>query len=166
MKISFLIHTIYGIGGTIRTTLNLAEELANRHEVEIVSVFHHRDTAAFTIDPRITVVPLVDIRPNSPANDSQNPLFSEPATAFPRGEARYKEYSRLTDDRVRAHYATSDADVVIGTRPGLTAYIAQFAPAGAVRVGQEHMTHNHHKAALREEMYDHLDAIDAFVTVS
>ena len=36
MKISFLIHTVYGIGGTIRTTLNLAGELANRHEVEIV----------------------------------------------------------------------------------------------------------------------------------
>ncbi|MCX4823043.1 glycosyltransferase family 4 protein [Streptomyces sp. NBC_01142] len=166
MKISFLIHTIYGIGGTIRTTLNLAEELANRHEVEIVSVFHHRDTSAFVIDPRITVVPLVDIRPDSPADDKQNPLFSQPSTAFPRAEARYKEYNRLVDDRVREHYATSDADIVIGTRPGLVAYVAQFAPSSAVRVGQEHMTHNHHKAALREEMYEHLDAIDAFVTVS
>lgn len=166
MKISFLIHTIYGIGGTIRTTLNLAEELANRHEVEIVSVFQHRDTSAFSIDPRITVVPLVDIRPDNPVNDKKNPLFSQPSKAFPRAEARYKEYNQLIDDRVREHYAASDADIVIGTRPGLVAYVAQFAPAGAVRVGQEHMTHNHHKAALREEMYEHLDAIDAFVTVS
>lgn len=166
MKISFLIHTIYGIGGTIRTTLNLAEELANRHEVEIVSVFQHRDTSAFSIDPRITVVPLVDTRPNNPANDKQNPLFSQPSKAFPRAEGRYKEYNRLIDDRVREYYATCDADIIIGTRAGLVAYIAQFAPAGAVRVGQEHMTHHHHKAALREEMYEHLDAIDAFVTVS
>jgi glycosyltransferase involved in cell wall biosynthesis len=166
MKISFLIHTIYGIGGTIRTTLNLAEELANRHEVEIVSVFHHRDTSAFAIDSRITVVPLVDTRPDNPANDKKNPLFSQPSKAFPRAEARYKEYNQLIDDRVREHYAASDADVVIGTRPGLVAYVAQFAPARAVRVGQEHMTHNHHTAALREEMYEHLDAIDAFVTVS
>ncbi|MFF3324430.1 glycosyltransferase family 4 protein [Streptomyces sp. NPDC002889] len=166
MKISFLIHSIYGIGGTIRTTLNLAEELANRHEVEIVSVFQHRDTSAFAIDPRITVVPLADTRPGSPGNDKQNPLFSQPSKAFPRAEARYKEYSELIDERVRAYYADSDADIVIGTRPGLVAYVAQFAPAGAVRIGQEHMTHNHHKAALREEMYEHLDAIDAFVTVS
>lgn len=164
MKISFLIHTVYGIGGTIRTTLNLAEELANRHEVEIVSVFRHRDDFAFALDPRLTVVPLVDTRPGSA--DRQEPRFSEPATAFPRAEARYKEYSRLVDDRVRAHYAESDADVVIGTRPGLVAYVAQFAPATAVRIGQEHMTHNHHKAALREQMYEHLDAVDAFVTVS
>ncbi|MEU0371813.1 glycosyltransferase family 4 protein [Streptomyces sp. NPDC006283] len=164
MKISFLIHTIYGIGGTIRTTLNLAEELANRHEVEIVSVFRHRDDSAFALDPRITVVPMLDTRQGSA--DRQDPLFAEPAVAFPRAEARYKEYSKLTDERVRAHYAVSDADVVIGTRPGLVAYVARFAPPTAVRIGQEHMTHNHHRAALREEMYEHLDALDAFVTVS
>ncbi|MFF8842921.1 glycosyltransferase family 4 protein [Streptomyces sp. NPDC015127] len=164
MKISFLIHTVYGIGGTIRTTLNLAEELADRHEVEIVSVFRHRDDPAFLLDPRIAVVPLVDIRKGSA--DRQEPLFAEAAVAFPRAEPRYGEYNRLVDERVRAHYAGSDADVVIGTRPGLVAYVARFAPPTAVRIGQEHMTYHHHRSALREEMYDHLDAIDAFVTVS
>ncbi|MFI6102922.1 glycosyltransferase [Streptomyces sp. NPDC051310] len=168
MKISFLIHTIYGIGGTIRTTLNLAEELADRHEVEIVSVFRHRDIALFDIDPRITVVPLIDTRPASPTNEKQHPLQLQAAEFFPRHEARYKEYSKLTDERVSEHYAGdgADADVVIGTRPGLSAYVAQFAPPGAVLIGQEHMTHNHHKAALRKEMYAHLDALDAYVTVS
>ncbi|MFI1936285.1 glycosyltransferase family 4 protein [Streptomyces purpureus] len=166
MKISFLIHTIYGIGGTIRTTLNLAEELADHHEVEIVSVFQHRDIPLFTIDPRITVVPLLDTRPLAPTCEKEHPGHLTPAEFFPRNEARFKEYSKLTDERARAHYASSDADVVIGTRPGLVAYVAQFSPKGAVLIGQEHMTHNHHKPALREEMRPHLDAIDAFVTVS
>ncbi|QGV80663.1 glycosyltransferase family 4 protein [Streptomyces ficellus] len=168
MKVSFLIHTIYGIGGTIRTTLNLAEELAGRHEVEIVSVFRHRDEPLFAIDPRITVVPLVDTRPSSPANEKKHELHLRPAEHFPRNEARYAEYSLLTDERVRAHYAGagSDADVVIGTRPGLVAYVAAFAPASAVRIGQEHMTHNHHKPELRTEMAGFLKELDAFVTVS
>ncbi|MCH0541973.1 glycosyltransferase family 4 protein [Streptomyces sp. MUM 203J] len=166
MKISFLIHTVYGIGGTIRTTLNLAEELAARHEVEIVSVFRHRDIPLFTIDPRITVVPLVDTRPKSPTCEKAHPDQLRSAEHFPRNEARYQEYSRLTDERVRAHYARSDADVVVGTRPGLVAYTAQFAPEGAVLIGQEHMTHHHHRAVLREEMRPHLERIDAFVTVS
>ncbi|WP_236240667.1 glycosyltransferase family 4 protein [Streptomyces sp. CC228A] len=166
MKISFLIHTIYGIGGTIRTTLNLAEELAARHDVEIVSVFRHRDIPLFSIDPRITVVPLVDTRPTSPTCEKQHPDQLTPAAFFPRTEARHQEYSKLTDERVRAHYATSDADVVIGTRPGLVAYAAQFAPRGAVLIGQEHMTHHHHKPELREEIRPHLEALDAFVTVS
>lgn len=166
MKVSFLIHTIYGIGGTIRTTLNLAEELAGRHEVEIVSVFRHRDEPLFAIDPRITVVPLVDTRPSSPGNETKHPLALERARHIPAAEARFKEYSRLTDQRVRDHYAVSDADVVIGTRPGLVAYVAQFAPEGAVRIGQEHMTHHHHKPELRAGMRPHLAALDAFVTVS
>lgn len=166
MKVSFLIHTIYGIGGTIRTTLNLAEELAGRHEVEIVSVFRHRDDPLFAIDPRITVVPLIDTRPSSPTNEKKHPLALQRAEHFPAREARFKEYSKLTDERVRDHYAGSDADVIIGTRPGLVAYIAQFAPERAVLIGQEHMTHNHHKPELRAEMRDHLTALDAFVTVS
>ncbi|MFI9582116.1 glycosyltransferase family 4 protein [Streptomyces sp. NPDC052236] len=166
MKISFLIHTVYGIGGTIRTTLNLAEELVNRHEVEIVSVFRHRDVPLFTIDPRITVVPLVDTRANSPSSEKEHPFQLQAASFFPQYEARFKEYSRLTDDRVREHYADSDADIVVGTRPGLVAYVAQFTPDRVIRIGQEHMTHNHHKAALRAEMYEHLAAVDAFVTVS
>ncbi|MGI5355158.1 glycosyltransferase family 4 protein [Streptomyces sp. CA-252508] len=168
MKVSFLIHTIYGIGGTIRTTLNLAEELAGRHEVEIVSVFRHRDEPLFAIDPRITVVPLVDTRPSSATNEKKHEHHLRPAEHFPRNEARYKEYSLLTDERVRAHYAGagSGADVVIGTRPGLVAYVAAFAPEGAVLIGQEHMTHNHHKPGLRAEMAGFLPRLDAFVTVS
>ncbi|GAA2477638.1 glycosyltransferase family 4 protein [Streptomyces gobitricini] len=168
MKVSFLIHTIYGIGGTIRTTLNLAEELAGRHEVEIVSVFRHRDEPLFAIDPRVTVVPLVDTRPSSATNEKKHERHLQPAEHFPENEARYKEYSRLTDERVRAHYAGagSDADVVIGTRPGLVAYVAAFAPEHAVLIGQEHMTHNHHKPGLRAEMAGFLPKLDAFVTVS
>lgn len=166
MKISFLIHTIYGIGGTIRTTLNLAEEFADQHEVEIVSVFRHRQVPLFDVDPRITLVPLIDTWKESPAYEKDHPLHLQPAEYFPRYEARYREYSKLTDERVRDHYAGSDADVVIGTRPGLAAYVAQFAPASAVLIGQEHMTYNHHKPALRNEMYQHIDALDAYVTVS
>ncbi|MEV0962310.1 glycosyltransferase family 4 protein [Streptomyces sp. NPDC049910] len=166
MKVSFLIHTIYGIGGTIRTTVNLAEELAGRHEVEIVSVFRHRDEPLFAIDPRITVVPLVDTRPSSPSGETKHPLALEPSECVPAHEARFTEYSRLTDRRVREHYAVSDADVVIGTRPGLVAYVAQCAPARSVLIGQEHMTHHHHSSELRSELRPHLAALDAFVTVS
>lgn len=46
MHISFLLHNAYGVGGTIRTTFNLAGALAGHHDIEIVSVFRHRDVPA------------------------------------------------------------------------------------------------------------------------
>ncbi|NLU67386.1 glycosyltransferase family 4 protein [Streptomyces sp. HNM0574] len=168
MKISFLIHSGYGVGGTIRSTLNLATALADRHEVEIASVFRHRDVPAFEVDPRIRLVPLLDTRPGHPERDTGHPLHQRPSEHFPQGEGRYRQYSLLTDERVQAYLAATDADVVVGTRPGLTAYLAQFVPAGAgtVRVGQENMSHNHHGHALRTEMARHIARLDAFVTVS
>ena len=42
MKISFLIFNAYGMGGTIRATFDLATEMSERHDVEIISVFQHR----------------------------------------------------------------------------------------------------------------------------
>ncbi|MFD4775294.1 hypothetical protein ACFWNU_15860, partial [Streptomyces sp. NPDC058427] len=61
MKISFLIHNAYGIGGTIATTFNLARALADRHEVEIISALRNRERPSLTPDPRVRLRPLVDL---------------------------------------------------------------------------------------------------------
>ncbi|OIV35929.1 hypothetical protein BIV57_19035 [Mangrovactinospora gilvigrisea] len=163
MKIAFLIHNVYGIGGTNRTTLNLAAALADRHQVEIVSVFRSHDKAVFTPDPRVRVTALLDVRPGGP--DREHPLRAEASRCFPRHEARFRQYSALTDRRVREYCAATDADVLVGTRPGLIAYLARFG-AGRIRIGQEHLARDHHKGALRAEMYPYLAAMDAFVAVS
>ncbi|MET9935788.1 hypothetical protein ABZ054_34325, partial [Streptomyces sp. NPDC006324] len=62
MRISFLLHNGYHYGGTIRTTFTLAEELAERHEVEIVSVFRHRDRPLLGLPGGVTLRHLVDLR--------------------------------------------------------------------------------------------------------
>lgn len=166
MKISFLIHSVYGVGGTIRTTLNLAAELANRHEVEIVSVFRHRDHCALAVDPRIRLVPLLDTRPNSASREKHHPLHQRPSTHFLPSEARYHQYSQLTDERIRDHYASSNADVVIGTRPGLTACVTEFVSPRALRLGQENMTYNNHSPQLQSELMERLPMLDGLVVIS
>src|SRR3954451_10436656 len=107
MKISFLLHNAYGIGGTITTTFNLAQALAERHEVEIVSVLRHRERPEFALDPRVSLRPLVDLR-----QEKEHPLQLRPAKVFPRAEYRYEQYSELTDERIGGCLATTDADVV------------------------------------------------------
>ncbi|MGW0735779.1 glycosyltransferase family 4 protein [Streptomyces sp. NPDC002851] len=162
MHISFLIHNAYGIGGTIRTTYNLANTLAGQHDVEIVSVFRHRDEPVFQADPRVRVRHLVDIRRGTNGYEGRDPEYLTPARAFPRAEGRYRQYNALTDRRIADHLATVDADVLVGTRPGINVQLARQARRGPVLVGQEHLTLDSHSGALRAQLrgaYPRLDAV-------
>ncbi len=157
MKISFLLHNAYGIGGTITTTFNLARALADRHDVEIISVLRSRERPNLTLDPRVRLRPLVDLR-----HEKNDPRHLTPAKIFPSSEYRYREYSALTDERISEALASLDADVVVGTRPGLNVHLAIHAPARTVRVGQEHLTLDNHPPRLRNvlrRVYPRLDAI-------
>jgi glycosyltransferase involved in cell wall biosynthesis len=161
MKISFLLHNAYGIGGTITTTFNLAQALSERHEVEIVSVFRHREHPAFTLDPKVSLRPLVDLR-----QEKEHPSHLRPAKVFPRAEYRYGQYSALTDERIAGHLAGIDADVVIGTRPGLNVHLALQAPPGVARVGQEHLTLDNHPPRLRTTLRRAYRRLDVLTTVT
>ncbi|WP_406100394.1 glycosyltransferase family 4 protein [Streptomyces sp. NBC_01013] len=157
MKISFLIHNAYGIGGTITTTFNLARALADRHDVEIISALRTRERPNLTPDPRVRLRPLVDLR-----HERNDPRHLTPSKIFPSSEYRYREYSALTDVRLSEALESLDADVVVGTRPGLNVHLALQAPARSVRVGQEHLTLNNHPPRLRNALrrvYPRLDAI-------
>lgn len=166
MHISFLLHNAYGIGGTIRTTFNLARILAQRHDVEIVSVFRHRDEPMMGAPVGVTMKHLVDLRAKSPGYDGDHPDYKRPARVFPRGEGRYKQYSRLTDARIAAHLGSLRADVVVGTRPGLNVHIARQTRRGPVRIAQEHLTLDSHGHRLRREIGHRYPLVDAVTTVT
>ncbi len=157
MRITFLIHNVYGIGGTNRTIVNLATELSRRHRVEIVSVFRRLDRPMFEIPSRIRVTPLVDTRPGRP--DRDRPLLREPSALVPADEEFFPAYSRLTDERIVRHLRDTPADVVVGTRPALNLMVARFAPAGSVRVAQEHMTQDLLPETVRAEIREHYHRI-------
>ncbi|MEU8952174.1 glycosyltransferase family 4 protein [Streptomyces sp. NPDC048489] len=157
MKISFLIHNAYGIGGTITTTFNLAQALGERHSVEIVSVLRHREQPNSSLDGRVSLRPLVDLR-----TEKDHPLHLRPARVFPSYEYRYRQYSELTDQRIGRYLESTDADVVVGTRPGLNVHLALQAPDGVARIGQEHLTLDNHPPGLRRTLrraYRHLDTV-------
>lgn len=161
MKISLLLHNAYGIGGTITTTFNLAAALAERHDVEVVSVLRHRERPTFALDPRVSLRPLVDLR-----REKDHPLHQRPAKVFPAAEYRYRQYSELTDQRVGEYLETTDADVVVGTRPGLNVHLAHQAPPHVVRVGQEHLTLDNHSPRLRRTLRRAYRRLDVLTTVT
>ncbi|MFJ9418158.1 glycosyltransferase family 4 protein [Streptomyces sp. NPDC101227] len=163
MHISFLIHNAYGIGGTIRTTFNLARTLSERHDVEIVSVLRHRDTPVFDLGPAVALRHLVDIRETSPGYDA---AYRRPAKVFPAAENRFAQYSELTDRRIAQHLRRIEADVVVGTRPGLNVHIARQARRGPVRIGQEHLTLDTHPRELKLALRGAYPRLDAVTTVT
>jgi glycosyltransferase involved in cell wall biosynthesis len=166
MHISFLINSGYGMGGTIRTTFNLARTLAEQHDVEVVSVFRHRDRPFFDPGPGVRLRSLVDLRRRSPGYEGDDPEHALPARVFPCGDGRYPQYSALTDRRIGEHLRSTTADVVIGTRPGLNAHIARQTRRGPARLGQEHLTLATHPTRLKLMLRDTYPRLDAVTTVT
>ncbi|MFI1568815.1 glycosyltransferase family 4 protein [Streptomyces sp. NPDC020490] len=161
MKISFLIHNAYGIGGTNTTTFNLARALSERHEVEIVSVLRHREQPQLVLDPKVSLRALVDLR-----HEKEHPLHLRPARVFPAAEHRHRQYSELTDERIGRYLESVDADAVIGTRPGLNVHLALQAPRRVVRVGQEHLALDRHSPRLRTALRRAYRGLDVLTTVT
>ncbi len=174
VKISYLINDMYGIGGTVRTVANQAAALSARHEVEIVSIFQHRAEPILPLPPKVRLRPLVDVR-QEPSSDNEGgalPLHEGaeraelPPELFPPEDSRSIQHSLFSDDRLAEYLATTDADIVVGTRPGLNVAIARAAPDHLIKVGQEHLVYEQHSDALRRIMRETYPALDAFVTVT
>ncbi|MGW2346229.1 glycosyltransferase family 4 protein [Streptomyces sp. NPDC001661] len=167
MKIAFLLHNVYAVGGTARTTLNLATALVEHggHEVEIVSASRHREAPRFPVDPRIGLVPLVDLRPGTA--DTLKSAYGKRARIYPTADKRHRQYTLLHDLRVREYLQERcEADVVIGTRPGLNVCLAQWGPKRALRIAQEHLRHDAHSARLLRTLARRYRTLDALVTVT
>ncbi len=152
----FVIRSVYGMGGTVRTVVNTANHLAARgHPVTIISLLRPRDKPAFSIDRRIRVVPLMDERSRRPsaglrsvARRSQRLLAHrvvlgrldgwQSLLTHPR-ESNFGRSSLLTDVLLVRALQRLKPGVVVSTRPALNVVAAQFAPPYLRTVGQEHM---------------------------
>jgi glycosyltransferase involved in cell wall biosynthesis len=134
--------------------------------VEVVSVFRYRDRPFFDPGPGVRLRSLVDMRREGPGYEGDHPRHALPAQVFPRSDGRYPQYSALTDRRIGRHLETTDADIVIGTRPGLNAHIARQTRRGPARLGQEHLTLATHSPRLKLMLRDTYPRLDAVTTVT
>ncbi|WP_354642678.1 glycosyltransferase family 4 protein [Kitasatospora camelliae] len=166
MKIAFLLHNRYGIGGAITSTLNLAAALSDEHQVEIVSTRRDRDVPALPVDPRVSVVDLTDLREHSHLYDGDDPLAAKPAKVFPKEDSfRGKEFSRLTEVRLARYLAETDAHAVIATNPGIAICLARMG-GNYIKGVQEHRFLADHSAALRKLLPEAYKKLDVVIPVS
>ena len=176
MRIRYLLMNGFSTGGTVRTTLQTAAALAERHDVEVVSIYKRRDDAAIAHDPALRVRVLVDESPAvlaartgpvSRATEAvRERLRARPSRLVHAGDSRYENFNALTDLALYRYLRTVRADVLVGTRPGLNLAMARHAPRSIARVGQEHLHHGIYSKELRTAMRRLYPDLDLFVTLT
>ncbi|UUT35717.1 glycosyltransferase [Microbacterium elymi] len=164
MRIEFLHQNIYGVGGTVRSVINLANALVERHDVTITSVFRRVAAPSLVIDRRIRVRYLVDMRPAGA--DRGNGLHNKPSRLVPAAEEYFRQYSELTDERIVQHLNQSRSDVIVGTRPSLNLLVAEYGAERATLVAQEHMTHSAIPRTVVSRMREVYSRLDLITTVT
>ena len=149
MIIRFLIFDAYAVGGTIRTTFLLAGALADRHEVEIVSVLRSGREPKLELDPRVRLRAL-----------SERGGWG-PSRLIHRDEVRYPRFSLRSDVALWRFLRSVKDGVLIATRPGLNLALARHGRRSVVRIGQDHMNLDAYRPGLLDAIRAHYGRLDA-----
>lgn len=166
-KVQLLLLNAWGMGGTIRATLDLAGRLAEHHEVEVISVVRRRERPFFAFPPGVTVTALDDRRPGAGRSGALRRLLSSRPSALVHPADRRAATCTLWTDLLLARRLRSlDDGVLIATRPGLNLLASAAARPGLVTIGQEHMHRAAHAPALRQAMARNYPRLDAVVTLT
>jgi glycosyltransferase involved in cell wall biosynthesis len=169
-RVTILLFSAWGMGGTIRTTLNLAAYLADRYSVEIISVMRSREDPFFgEFPPGVKVTALDDKRPNAVrpglTGAVRSALRRIPSVLVHPAERWAAWFSFWTDVKL-VRKLRRRTGLLITTRPGLNLIAAELSPPGMVIIGGEHMHLRHHARPLREDMARIYSRLDAFTVLT
>lgn len=117
MKISLVLPSAYGMRGDVRSLLNLATELAERHEVEVISVRRQKEKPFFAVGGNVRMRSLIDARPGV-------------RHLLPQGQVR-------AEVALWRLLRTLKSDVLITARPAISVQAARYAPREVLRIARE-----------------------------
>jgi glycosyltransferase involved in cell wall biosynthesis len=142
--VRILVLHAWGMGGTVRAVLSLAEALADSgRSVEIVSVVRRTGKPFFPFPDGVKVTAVDDQR------KSQGRL---PSLLVHPEDFAYPWCSLRTDLRLLRRFRAMQGGLVVGTRPSFNLLAAALAPEGTVTVAQEHMNFNAHRRGLERDV--------------
>jgi glycosyltransferase involved in cell wall biosynthesis len=167
-KVTILLGSAWGMGGTIRAVLNVSGHLAERHDVEIISVVRRRDAPFFPFPPGVKVTTLDDRRPTAAPRGLRvvrDALRSRSSVLMPAAWRPFRACNLWTDVQLaRALHRRSG--VLIGTHPCLNLVAAEVSPPGRVVIGQEQMHLRAHHESVRRAMARGYSRLDALVVLT
>lgn len=154
VRIRFLMHTMYASGGGVLTVVrNLAVELAQRHEVELVTITRARDRPVHAFPAGPSMRTLADVRPSTKGRlePVRRWAIGKPSRLIPETEPFFRSYSLYSDVQLVRYLRGARDGVLVGMQPGANMMVARFGRSSVVRIGQDHRPF-----VVRERMLPHL----------
>ncbi|MBX5440472.1 MAG: glycosyltransferase family 4 protein [Solirubrobacteraceae bacterium] len=164
-QVRILLTHAWGMGGTIRTTLNLAEHLAGRYDVELLSLVRRRDEPFFTLPPGVTVT-AVDDRREPPRSRLARLAARLPSVLMHPDDFVFADATLLTDLRLARRLRGLRGGALIATRPAFALLAARLAPGDVVTIAQEHMNFRAHRPGLARQVRRHFHRLDALAVLT
>jgi glycosyltransferase involved in cell wall biosynthesis len=169
-KVYVLLMNAYGIGGTIRTTLSLVEQLAEKHDVELISMIRRRSRPHFRLPDGVGVSVVDDrrrsVQPRGWRGSLRRWIRKLPSFLVHPEEWAFSASSPLGDIRLIRMLRSLEPGVLIATRPSLNVIAAQFAPNSVLVVGQEHLNFRAHRPGLARQMERRYGGLDALAVLT
>ena len=127
----FLTYNIYGIGGTVRVVVNLANYLyRSGYHVEILSLRRHTNATVLGLDPGIRIHTGIDDRKGQ-QKFIHNILSRIPSILVHRQSDLYHRLNIITDWALLKRIRQSTCDVIVPTFPGMVPASLRIKRSGA-----------------------------------
>ena len=163
--VRIILANAHAMGGTVRATLDLAEQLGRHREVEVIALKRRGPRKPFfAFPPGVTVTTLDD-------RGRERGLVRRALAALPSVLAHPEDYaygaaSLWTDLALLRRLRGTGGEVVLATRPAWALLAAAAAPPDAVVVAQEHLNFHAHRPALAADVRRRYRDLDALVALT
>ncbi|HWM08987.1 MAG TPA: glycosyltransferase [Solirubrobacteraceae bacterium] len=155
----------HAMGGTIRTTLELAGRLAEHREVEVIALRRRRARAPFfPFPPGVRVTVLDD--GGAPRGLAQRTLAALPSLLAHPEDHGYRAASLWTDLALLRRLRATGGEAVVATRPAWALLAAAAAPPEAVVIAHEHLNFHAYRPALAADVRRRYRDLDALVVLT
>ncbi|PHK50332.1 glycosyltransferase family 4 protein [Staphylococcus edaphicus] len=172
-SITFFMHNIYAMGGTVKSISQMANVLAEKgHHVEIVSVFKGDTSPYFDINPAIKVKSIINYQfhPFNFKDIFFNRITKWTPFSKPKHISQYEpglnQFSHYIEKKMIKAIKQTNTDVLIGTRASFNILISKHAPRQCEKVGMEHMNFDAHPEAYQQEIINAYKNLDKLTTLT